>query len=423
MATPAAADRGCPILQGFDPLDPKQAADPYPWYAKAREEAPVFYMEQYELYAVTRHEDVLRVLRDPGTFSSANSLDYGMDLPPSIAAELGADYRHGITRSIVALDDPEHARRRKLLQPLMTRGAVRAQEPAIRQIANDLLDTFIDDGRAEIVSQFASPLVVGAITSMLGVPVTRTDDFRQYNASVVAVCLTLDQPESELVAHWRRVIDIDDYIRDLVVARRANPEDDLISAILRAVDEEGTDEPLTDQETLDEVLTFVVAGSDTTAIPTAHMLKLLIDNPEQLEEVRADRSLVSNVVEETMRLLGSVSGLLRYTTKDVEIGGVEIPAGAGVWVTLKSPNHDPAVFPEPDRFDIHRTNYSAHLAFGNGRHFCIGAPLARLEMCVALETVLDRIPQMRLAPGQSDLEYIPSFSVTTVKELQIEWER
>lgn len=412
---------GCPVLDGFDPLIPAQVADPYPWYDRARSECPVFFIPQYGLYCVTRYADAVPVLRDPATFSSSSSTDYQRPpMPPEIVEQVGADYRSALELSMVVKDPPEHTRLRRLLNRPLTAKALAVREPRLREIAHRLLDEIAADGHADLMASYASPLIVTGITDLFGVPLAGYREWREYTVAVHAV-LSGGQPDEAMLHHWRVLTSMDRWIRDFVASRRQDPQDDLTSQLIHATTEDG-DPQLSDTEVWAALGALIGAGADTTAVLLCHLIHLLDRNPDTYQEIRADRSLIPAAIEEALRHLGAAGGVIRFTTRDVEIGGVVIPKDSKVYVPLKSLNRDPAVFADPEVFDIHRPNLRQHMALGTGVHTCIGAHYGRLEARVGLDVLLDRLPNLRVAPDQGPLEYSPAFTLPDLHQLLVVWD-
>ena len=229
-----------------------------------------------------------------------------------------------------------------------------------------------------------------------------------------------DTPEERL-ERWRRTADFDRYIRAFVEERRANPQDDLTSSLVHATSDDG-DPSLSTFEVICVLAGIVAAGSDTTSVLLCEAVYQLLTHPDTWERVKADRSLIPRAIEETLRLRNPVRGLRRVAKCPIEIGGARISEGAAMYVHVGSANHDKTIFDRPDEFDIDRSNLTEHVAFGKWTHFCLGAPLARLEARVALECLIDRLPDMRLAERErGGLEYIPNAILPGVRHLDIAW--
>jgi cytochrome P450 len=388
--------------QPFNPLDPTQAGNPYSWLSQAQREAPVFHLPQYDLWCVTRYEDILDVLRDTGTYSSRNVVP----LPP------------GSPPSLVTADPPVHTRLRKLAQKGFSPRLIAAREPEVRALCDQLVDGFVEDGRCDFVSQYAALLPAMSITLVVGATQDRADAFGQWAHDRIAL-LSPGTPEAELEAARERMRAFTDWLRAFVEERREAPRDDVTSGLVHATTDDG--EPaLTTDEVIGLIGTILSAGSSTTAHLLPVVVRELLRHPEQWEAIRADRSLAAAAVEEGLRNMTSVRGIMRATNREVEIAGVRIPEGADLYLHFGVAQRDPDVFSEPERFDIHREDVKRHFAFGKWTHFCLGAPLARLETRLTIECLLDRLPQVRLAADQ-DEEWEPSLLTPGLRSLVLEW--
>lgn len=319
-----------------------------------------------------------------------------------------------LSRSVLNLDSPDHTRLRKLVQKPFTTGEIERSRPRIREIADDLLDRAIaaaeDRGetgpnrRLELVSRFSYPLPMTVITEMLGVPEDDREDVRRWSEHL----LSSNRPNPERAEVPRQNLrDFIEDLRALFAAKRAAPTGDLISALVQ-MEEDG--DRLNEDELLSTVFVLIVAGHITTVNLNANAVYAPLTNPEQMATLRADRSLVRNAVEETLRYYGPAETTTpRWATDDMDIAGVRIERGELMLPVLAAANRDPGRVANPEAFDIERPNAGRHLAFGKGIHVCFGAPLARLEDQVALEAVLDRQPEMSLAVPVEEVGWQASF--------------
>lgn len=405
---------GCPVLPGFDPLAPEQVGEPFDWLRRARQETPVFYIPKLDLWCVTRMEDVLAAFKDTSRFSNSHA-EVGMP-PAELAAELPDG--HPVAHSLDTLDPPQHTRVRKLAQKAFTPRHLSAREDAIRAICDELIDAIADRDEADLIESFTTHIPVRVIAEVLGLEPQHAPAMKQWTDDWFQIWLGDDTPEVR-AQRWRRTIEFDRFIRAFVESRRAEPRDDLTSDLVHAVSEDG--EPsLSTFEVICVIAGIVAAGSDTTSILLAHATWLLLTHPQVWERVKADQSLVPKVVEETLRLRNPVRGLRRVTTCPVSLGGAEIPADATLYVHVGSANRDERVFDRADEFDIDRPDLSEHVGFGKWTHFCLGAPLARLEARIALECLIERLPQMRLRDDEREhLDYVPNAVVPAVRHLNV----
>ncbi len=370
--------------------------DPYPMYRLLRNAAPAVQM-QPGTWAVGRYDDVLHVLKNYALFSS-RILGFGFGFGAS---------------TIIGMDPPDHTKMRNLVNRAFTPRMVAALEPRLREITKGLLDEIAPTGRLDLIADLAIPVPVIIISEILGIDPERRDDFKRWSdAFVFSGVASIDGRAGIETA--RR--EFDDYFSKVIDERRRAPKDDLISALTRA---EGED-ALTPAEVMSFTVLLLIAGNETTTNLIGNAVVALLKHPEQLERVRRDPSLVPNLVEEALRWDSPVQVLIRMTTQEVDLSGVTIPAGAMVMPMFASANRDERQFPDPDAFDVGRANARDHLAFGQGPHFCLGAPLARLEGLVVLEQIVQRLPG--LERSEDKLERLDSFLLRGPKRLPLKFD-
>jgi cytochrome P450 len=352
--------------------------DPYPAYRRLRDETPVIPVAAPVFgwghsHLVTRFDDVIAVLRDADRYSSAANAK-------GIGLVMG--------RTILEMDGPEHRRHRSIVAPaFVPRALARSHLGAVIEgIAHRLIDEFADAGRADLVAQFTFTLPLRVIAHVIGIPIADYDRFHRLGLAVLSIA---DRP-MEAVAAANELVDV---LRPILQQRRRTPADDLLSILLHA-EVEGR---LTEEEVLSFLRLLLPAGAETTYRLIGSLLYGLLAHPEQLADVVAERALLDAAIEETLRWESPVQYVSRETTGEVELGGVRLGAGAMLSVAVGSANRDERRFAAPDRFDIRRP-IDEHLAFGFGRHFCAGAHLARLEARVAVNALLDRLPNLRRDP-------------------------
>ncbi len=412
-----------PHVSGYEPLSPEQLRDPYLLWAKARAEAPVFYDDRLGMWSVTRYDDVLAVLRDPTTFSSAQAFALR---EPMFPAEIAERIPAGMfrPRMLVSKDPPEHTALRKLMQRAFTPKRVAELEPFIEQTCHQLIDAFVERGTVDLMADYANALPLRVITQILGFDPSEGPALRQWTEDflVMAIPARDDQAETradpDTIERMQRMLRTIDNALALIQARRAEPRDDVISALVAAADTE--DIALDDHDLVTLALELALAGNDTTANLIAHTVGFLLENHSLWDRVRADRSLVPRAVEETVRRRGSSKGLFRRATRDVQLGEARIRQGEIIHVLFAAANHDDSRFPEPRRYDIDRDNAQEHIGFGRWTHFCLGAPLARLETRVALNALLDRFPNLEPVPDQ-ELNYAPTLTTQTLLQYHVTW--
>lgn len=400
-------------------MDPAIQSDPFAFYAALHEECPVYQMPETGFYMVTRYDDLRQVLKDTETFSSDVTVKDGRGLQ----GDLGILYEQIITergwehvQTLQRTDPPVHSRYRKLLDRVFTAKRVREMAPYVDQIANELVDGWIDQGRCEFNSQFAMPLPGIIIAEQLGLDRRDIGTFKKWSDALISLAIR-PMDEQEIRATAEIELEMQHFLHGVFEDRRKHPAEDLISALVHA---HGDDEaPLTMHELQNVMHQLISGGFETTQSALAHGMWLLLRHPDTMERLRADNSLIKRFCEEALRFESPVQGLARKTTRAVELGGTTIPAGAMVLVRYGAANRDPARFECPHRFDIDRSNSGAHLAFGSGPHFCVGASLARQEMVSAFTVLLNRLEDIRLEHALAEPVHFPSLYFLPIKELPI----
>jgi cytochrome P450 len=399
----------------FDPLDPAQLEDPYPVYARLRHDYPVFYAENYDFWVITRYDDVVDASKRHRSFSSSNALT-SIEPPPEVHAALAEGYPE--MPIITACDPPLHDRIRGLVTKTFTPKSVAAMEPRIRTICEELIDGFAADGRADLVQRFAWPMPLIGIADLVGVPREDLDFIHVWTDEWMKMLQGAGTLE-EQVGFARNFAKLQQYFIDALEDREANPRDDLMTAMWQ--EWRRGDTGLTLPELMGVPLDLIIAGHVTVTRAIGSGLVLLLRNPAALAAIRRDPALVPNAVEEILRQEAPAQGLFRLALEDVEVGGTTIPKGAKVMLHYGAANRDEAYFDDADRFDVHRAGADRHLAFGKGIHFCLGAPLARLELRLALPMLLDRLPNLRLA-GERPFDRAEVFFARGLSRLDVEWD-
>jgi cytochrome P450 len=364
-----------PELFGGSMMSP--VLDPYPAYRRLRDEQPVVAIAapmMGESWLVTRRADVLAILKDGARFSSAANAK-------GIGIVMG--------RTILEMDGGEHARHRNLVAPAFFPKAIQGElAGVIAGLAHALIDRFAADGAADLVAQFAFTFPLRVMAHVIGVPIHDFETFHRWALDLLGIA---DRPRRAFAAATAIV----DHLRPILQERRAAPMGDLLSTLAHA---EVDGHRLSDEEVLSFLRLLLPAGAETTYRLIGSTLHALLGHAGALEAVQADRRLLDAAIEETLRWESPVQYVARETTEPVVLGGVELPAGAMLSVALGSANRDERFWTDPDRFDLGR-DAGDHLAFGFGRHFCAGSHLARLEARIALEALLDRLPDLRLDPA------------------------
>ncbi len=361
------------------------------------------------LWIVTDYEEGSRALLD-----RAVTVDMTSVLTPEQLAQMPEtpEVFQPLRRNILTVDPPEHTRLRKLVQPSFTASAIEKLRPSIQQIVDDLLEAAeaaaaergerAPNRQMELISQFSYPLPITVICDMLGIPPEDREQTRRWSEDL----LSAQSPE-RMEEIGRNIGEFIAYLRDLFTRKRETPGDDLISQLLQ-VEVDG--DRLTEDEVLAMVFILFVAGHITTVNLIANGVFALLTNPEQAAKLRSDPGLVTNAVEEILRYYGPAeTTTARFAREDVELGGQTIAKGDPLLVVLAAADRDPARFADPQSFDITRDDANRHIAFGKGVHACLGAPLARLEGQIALETLFRRYPDLRLAVPENEITWAPSF--------------
>jgi cytochrome P450 len=350
--------------------------DPYPVYRRLRHDRPVVALEGPlgRTTLITRYDDVCAALEDGETFSSRGNAR-------GIGLVMG--------RTILEMEGKEHLRQRRLVTPAFSPRALRAGlDGVVERIVHQLVDQFVRDGRADLVSQFTFTYPLRVMAHVMGLPI---EDFEQFHHWALDLLAIADDPQRGFDAAQRLV----DYLHPIIEERRHAPGDDLVSTLVHA---EVEGERLTEEEVLSFLRLLLPAGAETTYRLTGSLLFALLSHRDAMAEVRADRRAVDLALEETLRWEAAVQYVSREATREVEVAGTTIPSGEMLMLAVGSANRDESHFADPDRFDMHRKNVADHVAFGFGEHFCLGSNLARLEARSAVNILLDRLPNLRFAP-------------------------
>jgi cytochrome P450 len=374
----------------FNPFDPTFASDPYPHYAALREQDPV-HATPFGPYLLTRYVDVVSVLRDPSmSVEARNALATPM-VDPKLLEKAG-DRSRG-SRAMLTLDPPDHDRLRRLVAKTFTPKTVAQLGPLCDRLVDEALDRAAVDGGLDIVTDLAFPLPFTVISEMLGMPVDRRDDLREWSGALVK---TLDPifTEEEFDAALAAGDAMTEYVNGVIARKREHPTDDLLSALIAAEDD---GDMLDEQELIDQVVLLYVAGHETTVNLIANGTLALLRNPEQAQALRADPNLDQNAIEELLRYDPPVQFSGRVTTRDLVLDHGTVPTGSFVMTGLAAANRDPERWgPTAEQLDLGREGAGAHVAFGGGIHHCLGAALARLEGRSAVPALFRRFPGITL---------------------------
>ncbi|WP_375761389.1 cytochrome P450 [Corallococcus exercitus] len=358
-------------------LAPEVRANPYPVYAELRRTSPVCQVEPGGLWALTRFEDVAAAFKNPQVFSSAGVRT--TTAPPWLG-------HNPFSESMIVLDPPRHMRLRTLVSRAWTPAAVNRLEPRIRGFAQTLAERLSPEREVDFVDAFAMPLPASVIGELFALDPTMTARYKRWSVDLSSVSGTTEKDTHRHDSIKATVREMEDYLSDVVAERRRHPQDDMVSDLVKTrVDGEA----LSDAEVMSFLFLLVVAGLETTVQLVSHSVRLLMEQPHLVARLRENPSQVGRFVEEVLRYEPSVHGLVRVTTKATEVAGVVIPEGARVALMIGSACRDGERFKDPDTFDMDREGVN-NMPFGHGIHFCLGAPLARLEARVGLEVLLSR---------------------------------
>lgn len=405
-----------PVDPDFDPLDADYLADPYPYFARFRKEAPIFYAPKIDFWVVSRYDDIMRIVKDPRTFSNARVQETLYPITSHALEEFKKGVR--VTPTTSTADPPLHQRTRKHAARAFSAKRVAEMEGRIREVTNGLIDEMISSGRADLVESFAFPLPAYVVFGLIGYPEEDAEMLKDWCSDRLKITWGRPLPEEQMQT-VEKMTSFFDYIENFVHRRSSDLRDDYTSDLLRIRAEDETNLSLEEVVSIDYSLSF--AGHETTTNLILNGLRQLLSHPGLWDELRENPSLIPNAVEEVLRRDTSVISWRRSTTRDVEIAGVEVPEGERLMLLLASANRDESVFDEPDEFDICRENAAKHMAFSHGIHFCLGAPLARLEAQVALELLTQRLPDLKLSPPDQSFEFDPNMSFRGPKEMWAEW--
>jgi cytochrome P450 len=407
------------VADEIDFMDPEVQEDWFPYYRALREQAPVWKVPTTGEYFLTRYEDVLYVLRHPELFPNART-DSQFKLLQSEEA-LRYYEEHGWTRrGPMATNPPIHREYRVLVDPWFNGAGAERARPLIERYATALVDEWVDDGQVEVVAQFARPLPVMVITTLLGFPLDDIPTLKRWSEAWAMPFARGLTPDQEMYVAEQGVA-FQRYIWEHLQERRREPRDDVLSrfAEARFNDPEAGERPLTDGEIINLVDHLYTGGNETTTFAITSAVWLLTSHPDVERRLRDEPRLVPRFVDEVLRLESPTQGLWRGVIRDVEIGGVTIPKGSSIHLRYGAANRDPEMFTEPDALDLDRANASRHVAFAAGEHRCPGEGLTKLEQRIAVELVLARTSNLRFTPDRNDFTHLRGFWLRALKELHI----
>ena len=398
-------------------LDPEVQEDPYEYYRALREQAPVYRMPDSGAYVISRYRDIQWAMSHPELYSIDLLGKAGFSMFQHAEAREVLE-RHGIPRNTkLSTDPPEHKGYRGIVNASFTAGRVNASAEFVQGVVDELARGLAGGGARDFLREFASPLPVRVIAHRLGLPAQDVPRIKLWSDAWVEPLGYACSKEREVEVAWLGV-ELQRYLAEKFEERRRSPREDILSDLVQGRLPDGR--PLSEAEAMGLAEHMLVGGHETITSALSAGLLLLIDHPELLRELRAEPALLRNFVEEALRLESPSQGFFRYALQDSELHGVKIPKGSMVHLRFAAANRDPEQFPDPDRLDLRRPNPGAHLAFGQGVHHCLGAPLARLELNLAFRALLERFEGFRLAPGRPRPHHVPGLSLRSLAELHVE---
>ncbi len=411
-------------LANYDPMDREIQQCPFDHYAALRGHGPVFHHEPTGMYFVARHDVVNRVLRDTATFSSVGS-NVKTSASSAVMDQVAEIMAQGWPRAetLLTVDPPRHTRYRKLVARTFSARRIATLEDTVREIAIELIDAFPDDGPIDFHAAFAVSLPVRVIHHTLNMSPDTIDHIKVWSEAA-NIALGASPSDAARLDAARSQVDAQKYWHAEYLDRLAAPSDDILSDLAHAdFDDPDTPDGETRKLEFPEIYGIIkqlmVAGNETTTKFLNETMRMLIERPDVWAALEADpATCIHGLVEEGLRLSSPNQGLFRYVTADTELDGVVIPEGSTLWVMFAAANRDTSVFTDAESFDLSRDNLNEHLAFGKGHHFCIGAPLSRLEGKVAFEELSRRIELPRFAPDNA-FEYEPSYILRGLAKLDL----
>ncbi|UQA59013.1 cytochrome P450 family protein [Polyangium aurulentum] len=401
-----------PPIAPVDLTAPEFKADPFPFYARLRREAPVHptkLPDKRTAHLVTRYDDVVTVLKDDARFVK----DPQRALTPDQMTKQPwfPSFLQPLTRNMLDIDDPDHRRLRNLVHKAFTPRIIEDMRGRVQRIVDELLTAALIRGKMDLVRDFALPLPLTVIVQLLGVPPRDQGAFHRWSRAMMHATST-----ARMLTALPDLFLMMRYLRKLIRDKRERPQSDLLTALVQAEQEGGK---MSEDELIAMIVLLMLAGHETTVNLIASGTLALLQNPTELERLRQDPSLIDSAVEELLRYTAPVeTATERYTSDDVQLAGVTLPRGSLVLAVLASANRDASQFEDPDRLNLSRTP-NRHVAFGQGIHFCLGAPLARLEGQLAFPALLRRLPRIRLAASPQSLRWRPTLVVRGLESLPV----
>lgn len=425
---PVAHDDDKAILVQASLTDPSILAHPGAYYTAMRREEPVHYDEKLGMWLVSRYEDIAAVSRDPQTFSMEKGYQgiYASGFAAEFKEILERDGQ-GFFPDAIMSDPPYHTRIRRLMDHAFTAHRVKELEPRIAEVVGDLIDKMADKGEADAVNEFAIPMTIAIICEQLGFDHFDGHKIQAWSHAVTAQISKL-QTREDMLKHAAQICDLQNFLIGHIRDREENPKEDMISDLVHARAEGDPEPALNFKEVVSLVRALLIAGNETTATGLGNLFFVLATQPDVAQLLydavdKDDDRLVTRFVEELLRIEPPVRGLSRMTTREVELGGTLLPAGAHMLLLFASGNDDETMFECPRKFDMDRGNLGKHLSFGTGTHRCIGIALARMEIKVAAREVVKRLKDIQLAIPIEEIRYLPTVATRSLERLPITFTR
>ncbi len=413
-------------LQEVSLSDVEILARPKAFYHAMRTNDPVHYDTKLDMYLVSRFEDLQTVVKDPATFS----LERGYQA--QYAKGFNEEFREIVKRDgggffgdPIMTDPPYHTRIRKLMEGAFTGHRVKELEPRITAIVSNLIENLADKGQMDGVSEFSVPLTIKVICEQLGLDSQYEDKIQRWSLAVTAQIGRM-QTHAQMLENAREICDLQNCLIENIREREAHPQEDMISDLVYARSDDAENPTLSFEEVVPLVRALLIAGNETTATALSNLLLILATEPDiarQLADAVDDERLLSRFIEELLRFQPPVRGLARMTTREVELGGTLLPAGAHLLLLFASANLDETVFPRPDEFDLNRGNIGRQVAFSAGIHRCIGLSLARMELKVAAREIVRRLDNIKLAISPDEICYLPTVATHSIEHLPLTFTR
>jgi cytochrome P450 len=404
----------------FDPAG-KTFDEVYPQLEWVRKNEPAFFWEDQGVYVFTRYDDIMKILNDTENFTVEGVLETLAEYDPEATRILNTGVNWNTVPMPATVDGPDHTRLRAAFQKVLSPRRFKEVEPRVRAIARRLIADFANDGHCDFVTQFCDYFPMLAIFMLIGFDDSQEDmqQIRKWTDNMFKLWLAQLSPE-EQVECANSAISIQNYIRAKIEDRRKNPRDDLMTELLQKIDEGEADISL-DEMIVSYPISFIGAGYETTKAAIANGFYQLLRKPERWQQVLDNPKRIPEIAEECLRFDGPMLAWFRRVRNDTELAGMSMPKGGRVVLLYASANHDDAKFPEAEEFQAFRSKSTPHLTFSWGKHICLGAPLARMEMKIALEEMSASLPNLRLKQGQ-DIHVEPIFATRVLHGLELEWD-